>query len=181
MPVGDVPIAESKSAVNKIRGITFAKRNNQYSVTQNRQIKSLEQRRKELQDEIAKLIMILEDSSIPMEEAEVIDVNDQVNTLFSEKADAETQLYNISGGNVNYGSRAGSSTHFRYFGRAKELKSQEDNAAAAKREAEKRKTFEVSQLKETDKVSLVHEQISKRFHTTSSSKKTRFDDESEVD
>jgi hypothetical protein len=82
---------------------------------------------------------------------------------------------------VNYGSRAGSSTHFRYFGRAKELKSQEDNAAAAKREAEKRKTFEVSQLKETDKVLLVHEHVSKRLQMTSSSKKTRFDDESELD
>lgn len=181
MPSKDVAVAESKSAINKIRGQTFAKRSNQYSFTQSRQIKALEEQRKNTQDEITKLIMILDDSSIPMEDQEITDVNEQVNKLFSNKARIESQLFDVSQGQINYGSRAGPTTHFKYFGRAKELKAKTDGEAEKKRESEKRKTFHVQEIQETDKASLVREHIGKRLDKDPANKKTRFDEDSDND
>ena len=177
MPADDVPIAESKSALNKIRGITFAKRSNQFSVSQNRLIRSLEQQRKDLQDEITKLVMILEDRSLPMEDGELLEVNDQVNNLLSEKTSVEGQINKVSDGQINYGSKAGPSTLFRYFGRAKELNAKTEEEKAAKREAEKRRIFEVSEVKATtERTVVVQEHVANQARREFMTKKTRFDD-----
>ena len=166
------PSAQPKSEIDRVRGITFGKREHEYTPSQYHAIKSLEQERKETQEEISKLTLIIEDATIEMSDDEIFEVNDQINRLLEKKREAEIEIRKVSEGKINYGSFAGPSTLFKYFGRAKDLKQKMDEA----QKSEKRKVFEFTHVVGTDKAQLVRESLEEKPARTEA-KKTRFDDD----
>ena len=175
----NAPLAQSKSAVDKMRGITFAKREYQFTPGQYHSIKTLEQDRRDTQDEISKLTLILEDEKIELDDMEVMEVNDEINRLIEMKRQIEIELHSVSDGKISYGPFAGPSTLFKYFGRAKELKRKQDEEEARKTESEKRKVFEITDVTETDKAEVVKEALAKHGKGPAKAKRTRFDDDDE--
>ena len=78
-------VAESKSAVDKLRGITFGKRNYTFTSGQYHTIKTLEEERQETQEEISKLVLIIEDPSIDLADDEILEINSEINRLYETK------------------------------------------------------------------------------------------------
>lgn len=175
------PLAQSKSAVDKVRGITFAKREYTFAPGQYHTIKTLEEDRRNTQDEISKLTLILEDETIQLDENEIMEINDEINRLIEMKRQIEIKLHSVSEGKISYGPFAGPSTLFKYFGRAKELKRKRDEEEANKAESERRKFFEISHIIESDKAEAMKEAFAKQERGPSKAKRTRFDDDDDDD
>ena len=176
---GDIPIAQSKSAVDKIRCVTFAKKTFQFTPSQGYTIRTLEQERKETQEEISKLTLMISDDSIEKTDDETLEVNQEINRLMEIKADIEKEIYTQSEGKVSYGFKVGSATHFKYFGRAKAIKANLDKIEQEKKEGEKRKVFTITTVTETDKADIVREKLAKSTVDPQKAKKTRFDSDSD--
>lgn len=172
----DIPVAESKSEVNKMRGYAFAKRSSVYSRDEYRKIQSLQEDRVQAQTDISKLLEMLDDESIPMTEEELIKVNGEVNRLMQVKSDIEADLTKQSHGDLVF-PRGGVANAFTYYGRAKSIKEKLDEEDRERKESEKRKVFEISHVVQTDKVECVKEAVEKvHAKISSAAKKTRFDE-----
>jgi hypothetical protein len=173
----NAPVAESKSAVDKLRGLTFAKREYTFSTSQYHSLKTLETERRETQDEISKLTLIIEDQAVDFADDEIMDINNEINRLLEMKRQIESQIHKVSEGKVSYGSLVGSAALFKYFGRAKEVKRKQDEEERATKE--KRKVFEVSEVRETSKEDIIRGKMNAPVESTKATKKTRFDEDEE--
>ena len=179
MPSDNATVAESKSAVDKLRGVTFAKRNYTFTPSQYHSLKTLENDRRETQDEISKLSIIIDDSTIELSDDEIIDINNEINRLLAMKRQIEGEIHRVSEGKVSYGTVMGTAALFKYFGRAKEVKRKQDEEELASKE--KRKLFEVKEVIETSKEDIIREKLKPSSEVTRTTKKTRFDDEEDDD
>ncbi len=81
-------------------------------------IESLKKRRNALQEEISKLILILSDDTIPLTSQEIMEANQEVNTLMESKTAVEKQLAKVSHGALDFPLNISTTI---YFGRAKKV------------------------------------------------------------
>lgn len=163
-----VPVATAKSAVDRLRN-SFRPTGAAFFGTP--ESKALELQRKELQEEISKLTLILEDEGISLSDDEIIEINDQINNHLAEKHSIELQLRSLSEGVLNY-IATGVSRAPKFFGRAKAVK--------AKRDAEeielKKRVFEAPEIVGTE--TLIQATLSKPVEVVvKKTKLTRFDDD----
>ena len=177
----DIPVAESKSEVNKMRGYAFAKRSSVYSQEEYRNIQLLQEDRAQAQSDISKLLKMIDDESIPITKEELMKVNGEVNRLMQVKSDIEADLTRQSHGDMVF-PRGGVANAFTYYGRAKSIKQKLDEEERERKESEKRKVFEISHVVETEKVECVKEALEKvHAKISSTAKKTTRFDESDSD
>ena len=172
-------VAQSKSAVDKLRSMTFSKRDYTYSPSQYHSLKSLENDRRETQEEISKLSVIIEDPSIELNDEEIMDVNDEINRLIEMKRRIENEIYSVSEGKVSYGTVTGPAAMFKFFGRAKDVKRKQ--AAETEAGLEKRKVFQIKEVSETNKEEIIKEKLKVPEEISSKAKRTRFDDVDDED
>lgn len=137
------PVAESKSALNLIRGIVFGGGASK---------DFLEFERKRVQGEISKLIMIIEADNIDLNDEEIMDINEEINRLLAKKNEIEINLRNSTG--LDFVERFSKKT--RYFGKAKQIQEKRDSQTSVN---EKRRTFPVVEIKETPKEEIVEKII----------------------
>lgn len=114
--MNDIRIADPKSVLQhalraRVPGV-FSSKNKEV-------IESLQKQRKDTQEEISKLILILEDHTFPLTDSEIIDTNTEVNQLMEFKSNIEKELAKESNGELNFVSVRHEKTL--YFGRAKLL------------------------------------------------------------
>ena len=175
----DVPVAESKSAIDRMRGSAYGgRRRTGFSGPEGFMIRNLETERKETQDEISKLTVMLSDADIPMDDAEIMGVNEEINRLLEIKSKIEMDLSQLTKGELRF-AVGGSASQFKYFGRAKDIRVKREEADRLRKEGEKRKVFEISHVSETDKELIVQESIGNAgARTKANAKKTRFDSDS---
>lgn len=174
-------VAESKSAVGKLRGITYGKKNFSFTPSQYHTIKSMEQDRQETQTEISKLTLIIEDQSIELTDQEILEINEEINRLYETKRQIEVELLEVSDGKVNYGSINGAAALFKYFGRAKDVRRKQQEEEERESRESKRKVFDVTEISESNKEDIVREVLSKPAVNAKPAKKTRFDEDADED
>ena len=174
--MSDIPVAKSKSALDKIAAVAFSKRPREPDSEGENSLASLEESRKDLQEEISKLTIMISDETIHFEDDEIIEVNDKINDLLLDKTQLEKHILRVSHGQVNYINQKNSRVKV-YFGRAKDV-----HERRAKAEADKRanKILSPDSVREsTTKEECVQETLRKSHvgQNHSKPKKTRFDDD----
>ncbi len=74
--MAEIPVARSKSALDKIAANAFSKRSRVPDDDGENSLTFLEESRKEIQDEISKLTMMISDETIHFDEDEIMEIND---------------------------------------------------------------------------------------------------------
>jgi hypothetical protein len=174
--MAEIPVARSKSALDKIAAIAFSKRSRAPDIDGDNSLVSLEESRKEIQDEISKLTMMISDESIHFNDDEIMEINDKINDLLVDKNQLEKQILRASHGLVNYITQKNTRVKL-YFGRAKEVYKQKSKAESDERAA--RIVSPESVRESSTKEECVQETLRKSHvrQNFSKPKRTRFDDD----
>jgi hypothetical protein len=112
--MNDIRIADPKSVLQHVRRTRVP---GSLSSKNKEIIESLQKQRSDTQEEISKLILILEDNTFPLTDSEIMDANTEVNQLMEFKSNIEKELAKVSNGDLNFVSVRHEKTL--YFGRAK--------------------------------------------------------------
>lgn len=139
----------SRTAIDRAIGMAFAKAAPK---------SGLEYDRRNLQEEISKLTMIISDEAIPLSTEEIMDINEQINTLMHDKFQVEISLRSESGVNLVHPI----SRRTLYFGRAKQIQANIELEGIKSDLAEKRKIFQTTDVKVVPQEVIVKKLISKQ-------------------
>ena len=178
--MSEAPVAKSKSALDKVAAIAFGRRPRYADHGGASSVSKLEEERKNLQEEISKLTMIISDESISLDDSEVMEINDELNSLLNDKLQLEKDILRMSQGQINYVLPKAHRDKV-YFGRAKTV---HDKLIEADERAKRIRSVSPNAIKESkSKEECVNDTILKSQESTSSSKpkKTRFDDDDDED
>ena len=177
--MSDIPVAKSKSALDHITAVAFSRRSGTRNKESSSALSKLEQDRKEMQEEISKLTMILCDQTISLTNDEILEINDEVNDLITSRQQIEKDILRSSHGQINYIDPK-SVRGKMYFGRAKNV---HEEQLVADAESKKKRSITPETIKETSsKEECVQEILRKSVvdsRVQSKTKKTRFDDDDE--
>ena len=140
--IKNLPVSTTRSKVEEFRKQFFYRKK-----TENEESKlhgqsatdvllEVENERSKVQLEINKLIFAIEDPQVPMTDAEISETNDEINRKLQMKYSIETDIFKMTRGARDYipTELKGNLSQYKYFGRAKQIKQSELDAALRSRE-----------------------------------------------
>jgi hypothetical protein len=174
--MSEAPVSKSKTVLDHVAAMAFRKRPRYTENAVPDSVTSLEDERQNLQEEISKLTMIISDESIALTDAEIIDINDEINALISDKHFIEKDILRLSRGQINYVNPKAAG-HKVYFGRAKDVQNrqiQEEEEAKRLRRVSPESIKEIQSKEECVQETILKSQTAP---ISSKPKRTRFDED----